>query len=222
MSCGDNWYTPEEWDQVLLSSKNHVDAPVIVQTPNGEETIHILMSHPTPPVFDTVTQNNKMKNRDEIQFWHEYISGQNFIYDDNGQHGGLAQNAKFVIVGDLNADPLAGDGFTGTIDSLLKHHRVNQEATIGTYVPTSFGAENCYPSKECRQDNPYPNRLTSTFGLRVDHAIPSENLAIIDSAVYWPAESESGHLLMNDSRIGYGNGKSISYDHRMVWIKAQL
>ncbi|HIF9444470.1 TPA: endonuclease/exonuclease/phosphatase family protein [Photobacterium damselae] len=222
MSCGDNWYTPEEWDQVLLSSKNHVDTPVIVQTPNGEETIHILMSHPTPPVFDTVTQNNKMKNRDEIQFWHEYISGQSFIYDDNGQHGGLAQNAKFVIVGDLNADPLAGDGFTGTIDSLLKHHRVNQEATIGTYVPTSFGAENCYPSKECRQDNPYPNRLTSTFGLRVDHAIPSENLAIIDSAVYWPAENESGHLLMNDSRIGYGNGKSISSDHRMVWIKAQL
>ena len=73
------------------------------------------------------------------------------------------------------------------------------------------------------QDNPYPNRLTSNFGLQVDHAIPSHNLRIIDSGVYWPANGELGRLLVNDERIGKkGKGKDVSSDHRMVWIKATL
>ncbi|WP_318509987.1 endonuclease/exonuclease/phosphatase family protein [Photobacterium leiognathi] len=222
MSCGDNWYSDAEWQQLRLSSKNHVDAPVIIPTPSGDQVVHILMSHPTPPVFDTVTENNKLKNRDEIQFWTDYIDGAEFIYDDKGTKGGLADNAKFVIVGDLNADPEAGDGFIETIDTLLKHQRVNQEATNGAYVPTSFGAEYCFPSGECRQDNPHPDRLTSTFGLQVDHAIPSSNLNIVDSGVYWPAPNEAGYLLMNDKRIGKGKGKDISSDHRMVWLKARF
>lgn len=221
-NCGDNWYNGPTWNQVRLSSKNHVDAPVIIPTSSGDQVVHILMSHPTPPAFDTVTEHNKQKNRDEIQFWIDYIDGAEFIYDDKGTKGGLADNAKFVIVGDLNADPQAGDGFTQTIDTLLKHQRVNQEATNGAYVPTSFGAEECYPSGECRQDNPHPNRVTSTFGLRVDHVIPSSNLKIVDSGVYWPASNETGYLLMNDERIGKGKDKDVSSDHRMVWLKASF
>lgn len=223
MACGDDWYTPTEWDNLRLSSKNHVDAPIIIPTANGEQTIHILMSHPTPPVFDTVTQKNKMQNRDEIQFWNNYITNGDFIYDDKGATGGLAENEKFVIVGDLNADPYAGDGYRQTIESLLNHHRVNQTATDGKLTPSSLGAETCFSDGECRQDNPYPNRLTSNFGLQVDHAIPSNNLNITDSGVYWPAHDEQGRLLVNDVRIGKkGSGKDVSSDHRMVWIKASL
>lgn len=222
MACGDNWYTAAEWQHMPLSSKNHVDAPVIIPTPSGHQTLHLLMSHPTPPVFDTVTENNKLKNRDEIQFWAEYINNADFIYDDNGKHGGLAETDKFVIVGDLNADPHAGDGFTQTIADVLTHPRINQHATTGAYVPTSTGAEYCYPSSECRQNNPYPNQITSTFGLRVDHAIPSDNLTVTGSGVYWPASEESGYLLMNDQRIGQGHGKATSSDHRMVWLNLQL
>jgi hypothetical protein len=223
MACGDKWYTANEWEQLRLSSKNHVDAPIIIPTANGDQTIHILMSHPTPPVFDTVSQNNKMKNRDEIQFWNNYITNGDFIYDDKGTTGGLAEDEQFVIVGDLNADPYAGDGYRQTIESLLMHHRVNQQASDGALTPTSLGAETCYADKECRQDNPYPNRLTSNFGLQVDHAIPSHNLRIIDSGVYWPANGELGRLLVNDERIGKkGKGKDVSSDHRMVWIKATL
>lgn len=221
MSCGDDWYDVSEWSQVRLSSKNHVDAPIIVPTINGEETIHLLMSHPTPPVFDTVTDHNKMKNRDEIQFWTDYIEGAEYLYDDSNVSGGLAQNAKFVIMGDLNADPVDGDGYTETIRALLNHQYVNGNATVGSLTPTSTGAAEEHSTRT------YPDRVTSTFGLRVDHAIPSSNLEIQNSGVYWPATGEEGRLLMNDDRLGtddekpenVGKGKYVSSDHRMVWTQ---
>ncbi|MGD8171733.1 endonuclease/exonuclease/phosphatase family protein [Vibrio sp. TRT 21S02] len=217
MACGDNWYSDAEWNDVRLSSKNHVDAPIIVPTEDGNQTIHLLLSHPTPPVFDTVTEHNKLKNRDEIQFWADYIDNADYIYDDANMRGGLAANQHFVIMGDLNADPVDGDGFQQTIAGLLNHDKVNGKATVGSLVPTSNGAA------EEHSDKTYPDRVTSTFGLRVDHVIPSVTLDVEESGVYWPASSEAGHLLMNDSRIGkYGNGKDISSDHRMVWIKVDL
>jgi len=211
MACGDDWYTAAEWDQVRLSSKNHIDAPIIVPTVNGNETIHLLMSHPTPPVYDTVTNHNKMKNRDEIQFWTDYIEGAEYIYDDSNVNGGLEDNAKFVIMGDLNADPADGDGYTETIRALLNHQYVNGDATVGSLVPVSNGAA------EEHANRTYPEQVTSTFGLRVDHAIPSVNLEIESSGVFWPATGEQGRLLVNDPRIGGGSGKSTSSDHRMVW-----
>ncbi|EDM56228.1 alanine dehydrogenase [Vibrio parahaemolyticus AQ3810] len=55
------------------------------------------------------------------------------------------------------------------------------------------------------------------------HALPSANLNVVDSGVYWSASYEEGRKLFNDSRIGkYGNGKDVSSDHRMIWIKAQF
>lgn len=122
-----------------------------------------------------------------------------------------------------NTAAYAGDGYRQTIKNLLTHHRVNQVASDGELTPTSLGAESCFSDGECRQDNPYPNRLTSNLGLQVDHAIPSNNLNVVDSGVYWPAHDEQGRLLINDARIDkYGEGKDVSSDHRMVWIKAAL
>ena len=43
-----DWYSAEELDSLRLSFKSHWDVPVKV----GNDTIHILASHPTPPVFD--------------------------------------------------------------------------------------------------------------------------------------------------------------------------
>lgn len=223
MTCGEQWYTDEAWAQKPLSSKNHVDAPIIIPTANGgEKVVHLLLSHPTPPVFDTVTENNKLLNSAEIQFWDDYILNADYIYDDAGLKGGLSSDASFVIMGDLNADPENGDGLLDSIKDLLDHKRVNIEATTGAYTPTSQGSEECVVSSECDATT-YPARITSTFGLRVDYAIPSSDLNITDSGVFWPATYEEGHLLMNDDRVGnWGNGKDISSDHRLVWIDAKI
>ena len=225
MECGDDSYTAEEWAEVRLSSKNHVDAPILIPQNDGTtDTIHLLMSHPTPPIFDT--GKNKVQNADEVNFWVDYIEGKSYMYDDKGVTGGLADDAKFVVMGDLNADPLKGDGDLTAINALMDHDKVNRLATFGPLAPASLGGPECLALGECKEanwDTPYPGQVTSTSGLRLDHVVPSENLTISDSGVYWPATFEDGRLLMNDERVGnYGNGKDISSDHRMVWIKAEI
>ncbi|EPO0010600.1 endonuclease/exonuclease/phosphatase family protein [Vibrio alginolyticus] len=219
MKCGDEWYSAEEWDQVRLSSKNHVDAPIIIPTRNGEEVVHLLMSHPTPPVFDT--GKNKAQNATEVEFWHHYIQGKDYFYDDVGKTGGLTNGAKFVMMGDQNLDPVSGDGISSVMQELHNDPLVNQTVMNGELYPTSFGAAEHAVDRS--STHPYPNRITSTFGLGVDYALPSANLNVIDSGVYWSASYEEGHKLFNDARIGkYGDGKDVSSDHRMIWIKAQF
>jgi len=219
MVCGDNWYTAAEWEEIRLSSKNHVDAPIIIPTENGNEVVHLLMSHPTPPVFDT--GKNKAQNAAEVEFWHQYVKGQEFFYDDNNTTGGLSTDAHFVIMGDLNLDPVAGDGISSVMQTLHNDPLLNQNVMNGNLYPTSTGAVE-HAADEGKV-HPSPERITSTFGLGVDFAMPSATLNVIETGVYWSATGEEGRKLFNDDRIGkYGNGKDVSSDHRMIWVKAQF
>jgi hypothetical protein len=219
MKCGDQWYSDEAWQQVRLSSKNHVDAPIIIPTANGNEIVHLLMSHPTPPVFDP--GKNKALNAAEVEFWNHYIQGKEFIYDDNGKIGGLSDDSQFVIMGDLNLETLAGDGHSEVMQALHNNPLVNQSVSNGELYPTSnAGIEH---AKDKNLNHPKPERITSTFGLGVDYALPSANIEVVNSGIYWASSHEEGRKLFNDSRIGkYGDGKSISSDHRMVWIEAKF
>ncbi len=219
MKCGDNWYSDDEWQQVRLSSKNHVDAPIIIPTAHGNQVVHLLLSHPTPPVFDP--GKNKAQNAAEVAFWHDYVQDKAYFYDDAGKNGGLKTGSHFVIMGDLNLDPVAGDGISQVMKDLHADPLLNQKVMNGELYPTSFGAAEHAVDKAV--NHPYPNRISSTFGLGVDYAMPSATLNIVDSGIYWPASYEAGRALFNDARIGkYGNGKDVSSDHRMIWIKAQF
>ena len=52
MECGDDWYTAEEWAEVRLSSKNHVDAPILIPQEDGTtETIHLTYVSPNATNF---------------------------------------------------------------------------------------------------------------------------------------------------------------------------
>ncbi len=86
--CWNSWYSPEEQNALRLSSKSHWDVPIKV---NGE-TVHVLVSHPTPPTFDGTEDRNGKRNHDEIRFWADYITpGKgDYIYDDGGNKGGIA------------------------------------------------------------------------------------------------------------------------------------
>ena len=60
-----------------LSSKNHWDVPVRI----GKRTLHLLISHPTPPAFDGPEDRNGKRNHDEIRFWRDYLTaGANGIH----------------------------------------------------------------------------------------------------------------------------------------------
>ena len=219
MSVGDDWFTQDEWNQLRLSSKNHVDVPIIV---NGKP-IHLLLSHPTPPVFDTVTDTNLIRNGLEVLFWKHYIENQDWIYDDNHKTGGIdGSKEKFIIMGDLNADNLDSDNKPAEsrkgIKLLSSSNLVNKSFADGDKIPVSNGGR----SEKNSNNHVKPEARTSTFGLRVDWTLPSKNLEIKESGVYWADENEPGRLLFNDPRVGKGFSKWISSDHRLVWVKLDL
>ncbi|WP_111805177.1 endonuclease/exonuclease/phosphatase family protein [Aeromonas allosaccharophila] len=221
--CGDAWYSDAAWQQYPLSSKNHADVPVLIKTDKGEEVIHFLISHPTPPIFANAARHTVKHNRAEIAFWNDYVKGLSYMTDDKGTKGGLKQNAKFVIAGDLNADPLTGDGDLSAIQDLLNNPLMNQAITNGTLIPVSEGGPECVSKgADCKRnlDRPNPERITNSSVLQLDHVIPSANLNAVKSGVFWPASFEAGYHLVYDAKLGIAKG--VSSDHRMVWVDLKL
>jgi hypothetical protein len=203
---GADWYPPEVWSQLRLSSKSHWDVPV--RTPVGE--LHFLVHHPTPPVFDGPEDRNGIRNRDEIRLWTEYLSqpDADWLCDDAGRCGGLAPGARFVIAGDHNADPLDGDSTDRAIVPLLTHPRVLQapapRSAGGAAAAATAGGANATHRGDPAED-------TGAFGprtgnLRIDYVLPSANLRLRDSGVFWPAPGEPGSEWLDAT------------DHHMVWI----
>ncbi len=128
-----DWYSPAELAIFRLSSKS----PWAVPIEADGTTVHFLVSHPTPPVFDGPEDCNGTRNHDEIRSWADYITpgpASSYIYDDAGTSGGLPAGAQFVIAGDQNSDPLDGDSIPGSIQQLLEHQLVNTKV-----APSSAG-----------------------------------------------------------------------------------
>ena len=212
-----DWYSPEELEVLRLSSKSHWDVPIEI----GGTTVHFLVSHPTPPVFDGAEDRNGTRNHDEIRFWADYIGpgarAGSYIYDDEGVSGGLRPGAKFVIAGDLNSDPVDGDSIPGSAQLLLDHPRVNTRVT-----PSSEGAVEQAAAQGGANDEHLgdPRFDTADFAdsapgnLRVDYVLPSKNLRIVDAAVYWPTSDDPAFEPV-------GTFPFPSSDHRLVWIDVQ-
>jgi len=195
------WFSAEAWENMRLSSKSHWDIPVQV---NGR-VVHILASHPTPPVFDGPEDRNGKRNHDEIRFWSDYLSTNNssYIYDDKGAEGGLKQSSPFVILGDLNASTVDGDALTTGILGLLSH------AQIQDVKPHSQGGGKHSP------DNVNAKYHTAFWRMRADYVLPSKvGFSIKDSGVFWPSENEDAFRLIQD--------RAASSDHRMVWVNLLL
>jgi hypothetical protein len=185
----------------------------------GRTTIHFLVSHPTPPVFDDpVIDWNGRRNHDEIRFWADYVGPNphagDYIYDDDGVHGGLAPGSKFVIAGDLNSDPLDGDSIPGSAQLLLDHPRVNTKVT-----PSSPGAveqaalqggANAGHLSDPRFDTADFNDA-APGNLRADYVLPSRQLRITGAAVYWPRSDDPAFAPV-------GTFPFPSSDHRLVWV----
>lgn len=191
-----SWYSDDELTVFRLSSKSHWDIPLDI---NGQ-TVHILASHPTPPVFDGDEDRNGRRNHDEIRFWADYIANEDYIYDDQGESGGLAPGSAFVILGDLNASPVEGDATNNPMAMLL-----DSDAVQGNFAPESAGGQENDP------DNVHSIHHTAGWKMRADYVLPSvAKLEVIQGAVFWPASNESLHRLT-------GLNEVISSDHRLVW-----
>lgn len=168
-----------------LSSKSHWDVPVLL----GPDTLHLWVSHPTPPVFDGPEDRNGRRNYDEIGFWIRYLDGAPALRDDRGLGGGFGRQAPFLIAGDLNADPSGGEAALdgrAAIAQLLEDPRIQDPEPLQGVPTASFGG-----------------------GLRVDYLLPSAGLTVLDGGVWAPDPA---------SEPDAAAAASAASDHRLVWL----
>lgn len=193
-----------------LSSKSHWDVPIAL--PDGR-VLHVLASHPTPPVFDGPEDRNGRRNHDEIRFWADYLGEgtADWIVDDRGRRGGLGPGAEFVLLGDLNCDPHDGDARGAPARLLLGHPRIR-----GDVVPTSTGAAaasaaqggvNLAHSGPATADTSDFDDTRGPGNLRLDYALPSRGLEVVGAGVFWPVPGEPGAEAAGAS------------DHRLVFVE---
>jgi hypothetical protein len=199
------WYPQQTWQALRLSSKSHWDIPIKI----NDETIHILASHPTPPVFDGLENRNGNRNHDEIRFWFDYINAEQgaYIYDDNHQKGALKANQRFIIMGDQNASSVEGGAImtknSQGIVALLSSDKILDS------LPKSLGGQN--------HSNENSNGIhhTAHWGMRADYVLPSTMGFIIkESGVFWPQKNEKTYRLIKN--------RQASSDHRLVWVDVKL
>ena len=169
--------------------------------------------------FDGAEDRNGARNHDEIRFWADYVTPRagRYIYDDDGRRGGLSPSASFVIVGDQNADPLDGDSVDAAIDQLLDNRRIQDPR------PSSKGAVEA--AREQGGANithrGHPRYDTADFAdtapgnLRADYVLPSRDLRVTGSGVFWPVRSDPLSALT-------GAFPFPSSDHRLVWVDLAL
>lgn len=206
-ATGKPYYDDATWDVLRLSSKNHIDVPVRI----GDHVIHVLASHPTPPVFDGPEDRNGSRNHDEIRFWSEYIENPSaeFLVDDKGNQGGLAAGESFFVAGDLNSNATDGDSRRESIAELLGSE------TLTDPKPKSPGAAEAGGGSNAQHKLRSGVAMdTADFGrngnMRIDYVLPSRSLTVKDTGVFWPTKSDPQHKLISAS------------DHRMVWVEVEL
>ncbi|MEO0475899.1 MAG: endonuclease/exonuclease/phosphatase family protein [Planctomycetota bacterium] len=214
-----DYYAPAVLDHLRLSSKTHADIPIQI----GDHAIHLMASHPTPPVFDGSEDRNGRRNFDEIAAWVIWLENTGFpgpppVFPDIDDGNGFSRSkpgASFVILGDLNADPNDGSSRPGAIQQLFRLSKVNADV-----VPVSKGAIQAsrlqagknlaHRSDPAADTGDFSDDDRGPGNLRVDYVLPSIDLDVVGSGVYW---------LTTDDPHAYLNKAS---DHKLVWIDVRL
>ena len=219
------FYSPEEIAVLRLSSKNHVDVPVNI---NGK-IVNLLVSHPTPPVFDGTEDRNGKRNADEIRFFSDYINGADYIYDDRGNFGGLPRGSSFVILGDQNSDPFDGNSIPGSIQQLLTNPNVNSNPS--SVFPSSLGGiqqgindggiNNRHRGNPAFDTADFGDGITAAGNLRADYVLSSQDLNVDNAGVFTPLNTDPLFRLVGErgSVNQFQNaGNTPTSDHSLVFI----
>lgn len=159
-----------------LSTTGHWIVPVI---PENGRAFSILAFSATPPVFDGPEDMNGLRNRDELRLWESVLDG----------HYGPPPES-FVIAGNANLDPKAGQGLTAAMAAFLADPRLQDP------LPD-------LPTAEWLEDG--PGRL------RVSYVLPSSDWTVTGAGVFWPVPDDPLRGLLGSDGLAAG-------PHRLVWV----
>ncbi|SDX86213.1 endonuclease/exonuclease/phosphatase family protein [Citreimonas salinaria] len=132
---------------------------IAVDAPTGALTL--LTVGATPPVFDGPEDRNGRRNRDEVLFWTHILTGPE------------APSGPVALIGNLNLDPVAGEGWHDAVRAVLDHPRLQ---------------------------DPQPGAVTATWDstgpMRVSYVLPDVALRVVAQGVTPPAEDAGPHGLV--------------------------
>lgn len=185
--------SPEALAVQRLSSVAHWVVPIELEDGNR---LDLLAFHATPPVFDGPEDRNGRRNHDEIMFWIHYLNGE----------FGAASGRNFVVIGDANLDPIDGEGRKQAILDLLNDARLQDPAPKRPGRVENTGSHKGDPKLDT-VDWPRPD----PGPMRVDYILPSADLTVLESGVYWPEKGRPGAAAV-----------AAASRHRMVWVDVEL
>jgi Endonuclease/Exonuclease/phosphatase family len=207
---GAPWPSAAAHAEMRLSSRSHWDVPVTLP---GGGRLHLLAAYPTPPLFDGPEGRNLRRNHDEIAFWRHYLDGA-AVVDDQARRGS-APAAPLVVLGDLNADPMDGDGLRQAIQRLLAHPRLRdpapQSAGAAAAAAAQGGVNAAQSGPPALDTADWRDDANGPGNLRVDYVLPSTELEVAASGVYWPSPGEAMAEVVAEAS-----------DHRVVWVDVAL
>lgn len=203
---GGPWPDAETQAALRLSSRAHWDVPVVL--PDGGR-LHLLASNPTPPLFDGPEGLNRLRNRDEVRFWTEWLGGA-ALADDAGNSAPRGDGA-FVLLGDLNLDPRDGQGEHGAIAALLADPRLQDPAPAspGAAAAAGVGANGGHDGDPALDTADFAE--DGAGNLRLDYVLPSAGLAVEGAGVFWPAPGAP-----------LAEAALAASAHRLVWVDLTL
>ena len=178
------------------------NALAIVPIEAAGHVIYLVCLHTTPPVGNVI---KKYRNRDQLHALRLFIEGALPGVEP------LPDGARFVLLGDFNADPDHGDAFPDAINALLDHPAVLR------FVPEGAGTEGVHPERNtftsaCPGDAGTDPSAGKQFQL--DYLLPSAAFgAIRDGGMFFPdppSEPEDWALACTAS------------DHMMLWAELSL
>ncbi len=182
-----------------LSTTAHWDIPV--ETATG--SLHLLVWHATPPVFDGPEDRNGRRNHDEAALWAAYLSGE-LGYDPP---------RNFVLAGVANLDPVDGDGRPDALKRLIALASDPKPRSQGAELKSvaDAGANLRHRGDPALDTADWQDEGRGPGNLRVDYVLPARHLNVVDTGVLWPLpESSLGRDVERASR------------HRLVWLDIRL
>lgn len=181
-----------------LSSGGHWEVPL--RRADGS-ILRLLAFHASPPVFGAADGRNRRRNRDEIRFWKLFLDGW-------APDGGPGARPPFVIAGVANLDPEDGAGDREAVRDLLGDSRLHDLRPVseGGRLAPRRGVDARHRG-EPAQDTAIFDSEQGPGRLRLDYLLPSADLTVLGSGVFWPAP---GQPLADET--------ARASRHRPVWI----
>ena len=127
--------------------------------------------------------------------------------------GGLTNDSEFVIVGDMNSDPVDGDSVAGATDQLFTISRIQDPAPRSEgaveAAEAQGGANQSHAGDPTLDTADFPDDTVGN--LRVDYVLPSNGFDVLAADVFWPSGGDALSRLVQIEPLA-------SSDHRLVWV----